>query len=79
MGILIASTQKERFMGSKTIVFIHGLYMTPLCWEGWVKRFEAKGYLAWHLLILAGREVHSRVANGDAALGRLNLQLFSFI
>ncbi|WP_151826099.1 alpha/beta hydrolase [Acinetobacter junii] len=31
-------------MKSKTIVFIHGMYMTPLCWEQWANRFQAKGY-----------------------------------
>ena len=31
-------------MPSKTIVFIHGMYMTPLCWEYWLPYFEAKGY-----------------------------------
>jgi pimeloyl-ACP methyl ester carboxylesterase len=31
-------------MPSKTIVFIHGMYMTPLCWENWVDYFQAKGY-----------------------------------
>jgi pimeloyl-ACP methyl ester carboxylesterase len=30
--------------GSKTIVLIHGLWMTPLAWEGWVARYEAQGY-----------------------------------
>jgi pimeloyl-ACP methyl ester carboxylesterase len=29
---------------SKTIVFIHGLFMNPASWTGWVKYFEAKGY-----------------------------------
>ncbi|MGB8215089.1 MAG: alpha/beta hydrolase [Anaerolineales bacterium] len=29
---------------TKTVVFIHGMYMTPLCWEGWVERFRSKGY-----------------------------------
>ena len=29
---------------SKTMVFIHGMYMTPLCWEGWISHFQAKGY-----------------------------------
>jgi pimeloyl-ACP methyl ester carboxylesterase len=29
---------------SKTIVFIHGLYVTPMCWDGWKSEFEAKGY-----------------------------------
>ena len=31
-------------MRAKTIVFIHGMYMTPLCWENWITYFQAKGY-----------------------------------
>jgi len=31
-------------MKTKTIVFIHGMFMTPLCWEHWVTRYQAKGY-----------------------------------
>lgn len=31
-------------MSSKTIVFIHGMFVTPLCWEQWIARFEPKGY-----------------------------------
>jgi pimeloyl-ACP methyl ester carboxylesterase len=27
-----------------TIVLVHGLWMTPRSWEGWVERFEAQGY-----------------------------------
>jgi pimeloyl-ACP methyl ester carboxylesterase len=27
-----------------TIVLIHGLWMTPRSWEGWVAHFEGKGY-----------------------------------
>ncbi|WP_207838721.1 alpha/beta hydrolase [Williamsia soli] len=27
-----------------TIVLIHGLWMTPRSWEGWVSYYEAKGY-----------------------------------
>lgn len=26
-----------------TVVLIHGLWMTPLCWENWVARYEAAG------------------------------------
>lgn len=26
------------------IVLIHGLWMTPLCWEGWIGRYESNGY-----------------------------------
>jgi alpha-beta hydrolase superfamily lysophospholipase len=29
---------------SDTIVLIHGLWMTPRCWEHWVARFTAAGY-----------------------------------
>lgn len=29
-----------------TIVLIHGLWMTPLCWEHWVERYTARA-LAW--------------------------------
>jgi pimeloyl-ACP methyl ester carboxylesterase len=31
-------------MKSKTIVFIHGMYMTQLCWEHWLDYFLAKDY-----------------------------------
>lgn len=31
-------------MKTKTIVFIHGMFMTPLCWEDWIECFQAKGY-----------------------------------
>ena len=29
---------------SRTIVFIHGAWVTPLCWERFIPFFEAKGY-----------------------------------
>ncbi|MCK9639258.1 MAG: hypothetical protein M0R39_05055 [Prolixibacteraceae bacterium] len=29
---------------SKTIVFIHGLFMNPKSWEAWITFFESKGY-----------------------------------
>jgi pimeloyl-ACP methyl ester carboxylesterase len=31
-------------MKPRTIVFIHGMYMTPLCWEKWIDTFDAKGF-----------------------------------
>ena len=31
-------------MAAKKILFIHGMYMTPACWESWLQRFRAKGY-----------------------------------
>jgi pimeloyl-ACP methyl ester carboxylesterase len=33
--------------GSKTIVFIHGLFVTNNCWEGWIKYYESKGYTCY--------------------------------
>jgi esterase/lipase len=27
-----------------TVVLVHGLWMTPRSWEGWVAHYEAKGY-----------------------------------
>jgi hypothetical protein len=27
-----------------TIVLIHGLWLTPRSWEGWIKRYEEAGY-----------------------------------
>lgn len=30
-------------MSRPDVVFIHGMFMTPRCWDGWVARFEAHG------------------------------------
>ena len=62
-------------MTTKTIVFIHGMYMTPLCWENWMKRFQATGYVvhapAWPG---RGRPVDAlRKAHPDVQLGKLTL------
>ena len=27
-----------------TIVLIHGLWMTPLSWDYWIDRYEARGF-----------------------------------
>ncbi len=31
-------------MASKTIVFIHGMFFTPACWDTWVTFYKARGY-----------------------------------
>jgi ABC-type oligopeptide transport system ATPase subunit len=31
-------------LAADTIVLIHGLWMTPLAWEHWVKRYEERGF-----------------------------------
>ena len=28
---------------ARTIVLIHGLWMTPLCWEKWIERYRSRG------------------------------------
>ncbi|MFN8380511.1 MAG: alpha/beta hydrolase [Anaerolineales bacterium] len=60
-------------MGTKTVVFIHGMYMTPLCWEQWTERFQAQGYRtlapAW-----PGRDRSVKeLQTPDSKLGKLNL------
>ena len=62
-------------MKPQTILFIHGMYMTPLCWEHWLEYFQAKGYRclapAW-----PGRDKpieELRKTHNDPELGRLGL------
>jgi pimeloyl-ACP methyl ester carboxylesterase len=61
---------------TKTVVFVHGMFMTPLCWEHWVERYTARGYRclapAW-----PGRDrpiQQQRKNHPDPALGRLKLR-----
>src|SRR5688572_28063155 len=40
-----AATSGESGRGkSRTIVFIHGMFVTPSCWEGWEAYFREKGF-----------------------------------
>lgn len=62
-------------MAAPTVLFIHGLFMTPLCWEHWIPLAEARGYRC-----LApgypGRDrpvEELRSAHPDPQLGRLTL------
>ena len=62
-------------MKSNTLVFIHGMYMSPLCWEGWVERFTRKFY---YCLAPAGpgrdQPVETlRAKDRDKTLGALTL------
>jgi non-heme chloroperoxidase len=43
VGAATTSDSKDN-VPKPTIVLIHGLWMTPLCWEDWLSHFEAKGY-----------------------------------
>jgi len=60
-------------MNEKTVVFIHGLYMTPLCWEHWIKRFEAKGYRCLAPAYPGRNKSVQELRTPDAALGKLTL------
>ena len=62
-------------MASKTIVFIHGMFVTPACWEPWIAYYQAKGY---HCLAPAwpGRDLPVDVLkknHPDPQLGGLTL------
>lgn len=59
----------------KTIAFIHGMYMTSLCWENWTNYFQAQGY---HCIAPAwlGRDKpieQLRKNHPDPELGKLTL------
>jgi len=63
-------------MKARTVVFVHGMYMTSLCWEHWIGHFEAAGYRClapgW-----PGRDKAVdllRKAHPDPELGRLTLR-----
>ncbi len=60
-------------MSSKKVVFVHGLYMTPLCWEDWVKRFEAKGYSCLAPAYPGRDKSEKELQTPDASLGKLTL------
>jgi len=63
-------------MAAKSIVFVHGLFMTYLCWDPWVARFQAKGYRCM-ALPYPGRDQPVEVLrrnHPDPALGRLTLE-----
>jgi pimeloyl-ACP methyl ester carboxylesterase len=62
-------------MTSKTIVFIHGMFVTPACWDAWMGYYQTKGYKclapAW-----PGRDrpiETLRARHPDPELGKLTL------
>lgn len=62
-------------MNSKTIVLIHGMFMTSLCWEKWIPYYESKGYRvfapAWPGRDKSVEEL--RKAHPDPELAKLKL------
>jgi pimeloyl-ACP methyl ester carboxylesterase len=63
-------------MGSAPVVFIHGMFMTGACWEGWVERFAAARRSAdvfeWPHRDAPVAEL--RAKHPDAELGGLTLE-----
>jgi pimeloyl-ACP methyl ester carboxylesterase len=65
----------QRIMSSKTIVFIHGMFVTPTCWKNWEDYFRARG----HRTLAPAWPEHDppasaqRARHPNAALGRLEL------
>ncbi len=61
---------------SKTVIFIHGMFMVPASWEAWRKHFEARGYRtlapAWPQH--EGAPADLRKAHPNKALGALKLE-----
>ncbi len=71
----------------RPVVFIHGLWLLPCCWERWVSAFEADGYLpltpGWpddpqtvveareHPEVFAGKSVSHIVAHLEGVICRL--------
>lgn len=60
---------------SSTVLFIHGMFMTYRCWDGWMSRFKSQGYacvaLPWPGRDLPVEELRKR--HPDPDLGRLTL------
>lgn len=59
----------------KEVVFIHGMFVTPKCWDGWMAYFKERGYVvsapAWPEHEGSVNEVRS--ADHQAALGKVEL------
>lgn len=74
----VAMTASAATAAPRTIVLIHGMFMTPACWQGWVERFTAQGYTvlapAWpghELPVAEQRRRHPDPARGALTLGEV--------
>src|SRR5262245_32378355 len=63
---------------TRTIVLVHGMFMTPSCWKGWIARYEGRGYTmhapAWpghDLPVAEQRRRHPDPARGALTLGEV--------
>ena len=59
-----------------SVIFIHGMFVTPRCWNRWIDRFNARGILceapAWPAH--DGSAAQLRAGHPDAALAKLTLE-----
>lgn len=60
---------------TKTVIFVHGMFMTPASWAHWQKYFESRGYktLAPAWPYHEGKPSDLRAAHPNAQLGKLKL------
>ena len=60
---------------TKTVLFIHGMFMNALCWDKWIPYFESKGYscIAPSWKFHEGEPATLRAQHPNAALGKLTL------
>jgi pimeloyl-ACP methyl ester carboxylesterase len=58
-----------------TVIFIHGMFVTYRCWDGWAERFTARGHTceAPHWPGRDATPAELRARHPDAAVGRLSL------
>jgi len=59
-------------MNTKTVVFIHGMFLNPLSWKEWIKFFESKGFKC-HAPAYPHHDGEPSVLreSADASLGKL--------
>jgi pimeloyl-ACP methyl ester carboxylesterase len=62
-------------MTDAPVVFVHGMFMTSVCWDGWIERFSSAGRraTAFEWPNRDGSVEELRAAHPDARLGRLTL------
>lgn len=62
-------------MATKTVLFIHGMFMNARCWDKWIPYLESKGFTcvspSWRLH--DGEPSQLRAQHPSAALGKLTL------
>ncbi|HEU4724032.1 MAG TPA: alpha/beta hydrolase [Candidatus Eisenbacteria bacterium] len=75
-SIIDAIRDRGTGMSPKTIVFVHGNFVTRHCWDRWVERYSARGHRCVAIAYpLRDESVGAlRAKHPDPALGRLGLR-----